>query len=167
MRRWWLGHGLGMILGVGLGAACVASPAAAAGLGETAPRGVRDSRMHVMWFQAGRIWSGAQGAQRCAPREIEAAGELSLATPLRRAVFERRGELVAELRSAAPVALVVLDTARTCAARAVDAAPALLSGGAEPWAGFKSALDSCLAARGAAGQVGSMTLWIDTTCNYS
>ncbi|MFN3583270.1 hypothetical protein [Phenylobacterium sp.] len=126
-----------------------------------------DTRLHVMWFGADRIWSGALAAQRCGPREIEAGGALTLATPLRRAVFERRGELVAELRSAAPIAVVMLDTARTCAARAVDAAPALLSGGAEPWGAFKSALDTCLASRGASGQLGSMTLWIDTTCNYS
>jgi len=155
MRRWWVGLGLGM--------AFIAAPAAAAGLGE----GVAEARTHVMWFQAGRIWSGALGAQRCGPRAIEAAGDLSLATPLRRAVFERRGEIVAELRSATPLALGVLDMARACAAGAAGAAPTLLSGGAEPWSSFKTALDACLTSRGAAGQVGSMTLWIDTTCNYS
>jgi hypothetical protein len=159
MRRWWVGLGLGM--------ACLASPAAAAGLGEGASAALRDARLHIMWFRADQVWSGALAAQRCGPREIEAAGDLSLSTPLRRAVFERRGELVAELRAAAPVTVVVLDTARACAARAVDAAPALLSGGAEPWGAFKSALDTCLASRGASGQVGSLTLWIDTTCNYS
>ncbi|WP_423350013.1 hypothetical protein [Phenylobacterium sp. VNQ135] len=119
-----------------------------------------------MWFPSDRLWSAALPGQACGARAIAPTGDLVLTTPIRRATFERRGELVAELRGAAH-SVNLIDTARTCAARAADPAltPALLTGAAAPWSTFQGALSACMKEKGAPS-LGSMTLWIDTSCNW-
>ncbi|WP_309089703.1 hypothetical protein [Phenylobacterium sp.] len=151
-------------VGLGLGLALLASPVMAA----TADAGAGDARTHIMWFPSDRLWTEALPLQACAPGAIAPAGELALASPLRLAAFERRGELIAELRSSQALSLATLTTARRCASRAADAATtlALLTAAAETWPAFQGALASCLQAEGAAKSVGSLTLWVDTSCNW-
>lgn len=153
MRLSWVGLGVGLAL--------LASPVFAA----TADAGPRTL---IMWHPSDRLWTGALAAQGCGARTIEPAGDLTLATPLRRAAWERRGELIAELRSTKLLSLATLSTARMCAARAADlaTAPAMLTAAVETWSTFQGALASCLQSEGAAKTVGSMTLWVDTSCNW-
>jgi hypothetical protein len=144
-----------------LGLALLASPAIAA-TAEAGPRTL------IMWYPSDQLWAGALAAQGCGARAIEPAGDLTLATPFRRAAWERRGELVAELRSSKLLSLTTLTTARMCAARAADVAttPAMLTAAVETWSTFQGALASCLQSEGAAKNIGSMTLWVDTSCNW-
>lgn len=153
MRLSWVGLGLGLAL--------LASPAMAASA-EAGPRTL------IMWHPSDRLWAGVLAAQGCGLRTTEPVGDLTLATPFRRAVWERRGELVAELRSSGLLSLTTLATARMCAARAADVAttPAMLTAAVETWSTFQGALASCLQSEGAAKNVGSMTLWVDTSCNW-
>lgn len=156
MRLSWVGLGLGLAL--------LASPVVAA----TSDSGAADARTHVMWFPSDRLWADALPARGCSPRAIAPAGELPLASPIRLAAFERRGELIAELRTSQVLSLAALATARMCAARAADTAttPALLTAAVAAWSTFQGALANCLQAEGASASVGSMTLWVDSRCNW-
>jgi hypothetical protein len=151
-------------VGLGLGLALLAAPVMAA----TADAGAHDARTHIMWFPSDRLWSASLPAEGCSARAIEPAGELALASPVRLAAFERRGELIAELRTSKALSLAVLTTARMCAARAADTAttPAMLTAAVETWSTFQGALASCLQSEGASNSVGSMTLWVDSSCNW-
>jgi hypothetical protein len=152
------------LLGLGLGPAMIAGPAAAANADDDA----RSARTHVMWFPSDRLWNAALPGQGCNARAIAPTGDLALSTPVRRATWERRGELLAELRGSPQTSRATLDTARTCATRAADpvVTPGLLSAAIGPWSTFQGALAACLKEKGAAGGLGSMTLWIDTSCNW-
>jgi len=151
-------------VGLGLGLALLAAPVMAA----TAEAGAADARTHIMWFPSDRLWSAALPPEGCSPREIASIGALPLASPIRLAAFERRGELIAELRTTKALSLTVLTTARMCAARAADTAttPAMLAAAVSTWSAFQGALASCLQSEGASKSVGSMTLWIDSSCNW-
>lgn len=151
-------------VGLGLGLALLASPAAAA----SADAGEADARTHIMWFPSDRLWTAALPAQGCSARAIAPTGELALASPVRLAAFERRGELIAELRTTQVLSLAALTTARMCAARAAHTAtaPAMLTAAVETWSTFQGALARCLHSEGASSSVGSMTLWVDNRCNW-
>lgn len=155
MRLWWIS--------AAAMAALWAAPAAAG----TSPE-PREVRKEVMWHRADRLWSGALPALGCGPRLPEPTGDLALAAPLRRATFERRGEVIAELRAPRWMTRSVLSRGRDCAARAAETAtvPALLTPAPEPFEVFHGELAACLQRTGAARHLGSMTLWIDTSCNW-
>lgn len=90
-------------------------------------------------------------------------------TARRRVVFqERHGELIGEFRSPTPIAPAAVATARACARRAGDQAttPELLLGGAPGFSKFRAAFDACMSDAQAGHSLGSMTLWIDTHCNW-
>jgi len=156
MRLVWLASGLA--------AASIGAPAAAA----EPVREPRDVRTHIMWYPAERLWTDALPVEACGPRLLEATGDARLAAPLRRATYERRGELIAELRPGPRRVPAVLTEARMCAAKAAGAVttPALLTPAPQPWETFHLAFAACLKGTPAASQVGSMTLWIDTSCNW-
>lgn len=154
MRRAWIGFGLGL--------AWLAAPACAA----TVDASVQSVRTQIMVNPSDRLWAGALPVQGCGPRAIAPIGDLLPASPVRLAAWERRGELIAELRSSQVLSLSTLAAARTCATRAADATPALLTAAVETWSAFHGALASCLRSEGAAQGVGSMTLWVDTSCNW-
>lgn len=155
MRRAWIGFGLGL-------AWLASSPVWAA----TADANVQSVRTEILRSPSERLWAGALPIQGCGPRAIAPLGALPPASPVRLAAWERRGELIAELRSSQALSLSTLAAARTCAARAADATPALLTAAVETWSAFHGALASCLRSEGAAQGLGSMTLWVDTSCNW-
>lgn len=126
------------------------------------------TRSHLMWFPPDRLWNAALPVQACSARAGAPNGDLAVSTPVRRGVWLRRGELVAEVRGSGPARRATLDAARACAVRAADpvVTPALLTGAVGPWSAFQRALAACMMERGAAGGLGSMTLWIDTSCNW-
>lgn len=154
------------LLGLALGAALIATPAAAATITEPV-RDAHEVRTHLFWYPADRVWTGGLPLEACGPRFIQPAGELAFAPPLRRANYERRGELVAELRAPPKLAPAVLTQARACVAKAAgEDADRVMLGPAPPVEAFRASLAACLKDKGAHEGVGSMTLWIDTSCNW-
>lgn len=145
-------------LGFGLAVLFACAPASAH---EASPH------VHISGWPTDRLWSGAAADQACGPRMTPIAGDLQLAAPLRRAVFRRRGELIAELLAPRPLADSVVLTARTCATRAVGGASGeTLLASAEPWGAFHAAFRACLKEEDAHPHVGGMTLWVEASCNW-
>jgi hypothetical protein len=117
---------------------------------------------------ADRFWSGRLELAPCARPNVRRNG-LALATPrLRAATRESRGELIGEILSPPPMASLVAAKARDCASAAGEAAPApvLLAQGAAGFSQFHAAFSACMVREDAAQYVGSMTLWIDSDCNW-
>ncbi len=162
------------LFAIGVGLALLAQPAAAQSVAAgpaivRAPHDARDVRTNLFWRRADRLWSGMLPVMGCGPRVLdEATGPLDLEGPVRRATFERRGELIAELSGPRLLSRTILTRARTCAAEAADhtTLPVLLTAEVQPWETFHGALDACLRRTDTARHVGSMTLWIDTSCNW-
>ena len=142
--------------------------AAGQALAATAEPTTFDVRTQITWNPSDRIWTAALPAEGCGPRLIEATGDLAYAAPLRRASFERRGELVAEFNAPRLMTPIVRGRARDCAAEASASAslPAMLSATAGSFETFQGAFAACLSRTGSAKHLGSMRLWIDTSCNW-
>lgn len=115
---------------------------------------------------ADRLWEGSVDLPACVQKQPRL---LAIVAPRHRlARQERRGEVIAEFAGPAPVAASTVAQARQCAARAGDAAtaPALLAGGAQGFTTFQSAFSACMAKADQPLAVGSMTLWVDSRCNW-
>jgi hypothetical protein len=139
--------------------------AAVAGLALPAHAQVRASAPKAAFLASERLWSASLALPAClAPED-----ELPAVSARRRLVpQERHGELVGEFRSPAPIAATMVAAARACALRAGDQAttPEMLSGGAAGFMKFRAAFNACMGDADAGHSVGSMTLSIDTHCDW-
>lgn len=111
-----------------------------------------------------RLWEGRVALPACAKPRPRLFAPRSRAP----AVQERRGEVIAEFAGASPVGADTLSQARQCAARAGEEATPLmlLAGGAPGFSKFQTAFASCMAQADQPQAVGSMTLWVDSHCNW-
>ena len=155
MRIWALA------IGAALAVTC-AAPAAAQGAAAIAKSSVG------FLGPSESLWTGGLALPAC-PRPGPRGAVTAVALPGYRTAFqERHGELVAEFTGARSVPPAAVATARGCAARVGDAAHArgLLTEGPAGFAAFQAAFDACMVEADADPRVGSMTLWIDTQCNW-
>lgn len=128
--------------------------------------GARAYRMAVFWSPADRFWSGGVEPEQCLRNGRTAA--FSVARRLPAAVYERRGELIGEIRATPTMAPRVVAQAHSCATEADSATTtvALLTDAERNWGVFRTAFSVCMSRNNAAQYVGSMTLWIDQACNW-
>ncbi|WP_395671638.1 hypothetical protein [Phenylobacterium sp.] len=153
-----------------LGLAALAAAAGVAGVahaaGAFAPAPVPKTEVGFI-RTADRLWAGSMSTLEACVRSRARPRLVALFLPRQpHALRERRGELIGEFLTPAPVAPAVFDRARSCATLAGAAAttPAMLAGGAPGLAKFQAAFSTCMAEHQASQYVGSMTLWIDNQC---
>ena len=127
-------------------------------------RGPGAYRTEVFWNPADRFWTGG-----LAPDGCSAAGRR--AAPIarvRRAVYQQRGELIGEIRAEPARVPAVVAQAHSCAREADSATTtyALLTDADRNWGVFQKAFSMCMTRNNQAQYVGSMTLWIDQSCDW-
>lgn len=121
-------------------------------------------RTVVFWNPADRFWTGGLPPEACS-----AAGrQASPTTRVRTAIYRRRGELIGEIRAEPARAPTVIAQAHSCASEADSATTtyALLTDADRNWGVFQSAFSMCMTRNNQAQYVGSMTLWIDQSCDW-
>jgi hypothetical protein len=155
MRFW--SFGVGAILAVAIAGAAEAADA---------PHQPRPKTEVGFKGPVDRLWSGRLAVEPCVTPRRTRLTELFAPRP-RYASAERRGELIGEFMSPAPAPQVVA-AARSCAASAGEAATtrALLTEGVAGFSKFQIAFAACMDTRAAGQAVGSMTLWIDSRCDW-
>ena len=129
-------------------------------------QGAHAYRTAVFWSPADRFWTGGVEPEQCLKNGKRAA--FSAAPRLQAAVYERRGELIGEIRATPVLAPHVIAQARSCATEADSATTtyALLTDADRNWGVFRNAFSVCMTRNNTAQYVGSMTLWIDQACNW-
>lgn len=117
---------------------------------------------------ADRLWSGSMAMPACSRPNQRRRLMSFFAGPQPLASQERHGELIGEFVGPQPIAQSVRDQARDCAALAGDKTTArlMLAGGPSGLSRFQRAFKACMAKQDAPQAVGSMTLWIDSHCNF-
>lgn len=145
--------------------ACLALIALGAQARAEVSQGQEAYRTMVFWYQADRLWTGGLEPEGC-----NAAGAHAplAAARVRTAVYQQRGELIGEIRAQPAEARAVVAQAHSCALEA-DAAVttyALLTDAERNWGLFHTAFSTCMRRNNQAEHLGSMTLWIDQSCDW-
>lgn len=117
---------------------------------------------------AGQLWTGSMLLPSCSRPNVRRRLLPFFAGPQPLASQERHGELIGEFVGPQPVDPSVIDKARGCASAAGDktTTPMMLAGGPTGFSRFQRAFSACMAKQDAPQAVGSMTLWIDSHCNF-
>jgi hypothetical protein len=120
------------------------------------------------WGPADSFWRETAELAPCSRTGAVRSPLSAVAPRLRLAGQARHAELLGEILGPAPLAPLVVAKARACVAApgVSETVPVLLADGAGGFKRFQSAFAACMAGQGAAQYVGSMTLWIDRSCNW-
>lgn len=129
-------------------------------------RGAAAARKEIFWNPADTFWAAGADGEICARGGVRKVSASEALPRLRTALYERRGQLVGEIRSPPSLFSTVVAQARSCANEAGSAATigGLLKPTPASWSTFHAAFSTCMVRNHAAQYVGSMTLWVDQRC---